>query len=386
MLYPPTMNAAGVLADNGWSVDIVGIRIPTGDHIECPSNVTVQYFDSLRKGLSLRVQFLLYVIWTALISRRNTYSFILAYDFMAVIPAFVAARMSRCIWGYHNHDLMASADCKGFYAILKYAELRLARKACVLSFPQFQRSQIFKTEANLTCDPHIVFNAPRLGWPNITIIDERIIKFKQRVDKIILHQGNLTSRRGLDILIDTLPYLENNVGLCLVGKEQDSGFKDQALSRAVELGVSARLLILDVVSYNELPSITNACDIGLAVPIAPDDASCLNIQYLAGASNKIFEYMACGLPIVAPNAPAYRDLIQPPKHGVLYERAEPICLAESLKILLDDFSLREEISHNNICAFNQQFNYDHQFKVIIDSIKKCIPILKTGNSNYDYIS
>jgi glycosyltransferase involved in cell wall biosynthesis len=50
---------------------------------------------------------------------------------------------------------------------------------------------------------------------------------------------------------------------------------------------------------------------------------------------KVFEYMAAGLPVVAPDIPRLRAVIRPDADGLLYDAARPEALADALECLTD---------------------------------------------------
>mgnify|MGYP001179665921 CR=1 FL=1 len=90
---------------------------------------------------------------------------------------------------------------------------------------------------------------------------------------------------------------------------------------------------LGSVPYDAMPPVVAACDIG----VAPYDGARLP-QLALGffwSPLKIFEYMAAGLPVVAPALPRLERLIESGKEGVLYDPREPRALDRALASLVD---------------------------------------------------
>jgi glycosyltransferase involved in cell wall biosynthesis len=85
--------------------------------------------------------------------------------------------------------------------------------------------------------------------------------------------------------------------------------------------------------HDEIPGYLAAADIG----VAPFDVSAhapLALTFY-WSPLKVFEYMAAGLPVVAPDIPRLRAVIRPDTDGLLYDAARPEALADALECLTD---------------------------------------------------
>jgi len=58
---------------------------------------------------------------------------------------------------------------------------------------------------------------------------------------------------------------------------------------------------------------------------------------------KLFEYMAMGRAVVAPDRPAIREVIRHGENGVLFRADDPEALTEALRLVMDDADLRRRI-------------------------------------------
>lgn len=116
--------------------------------------------------------------------------------------------------------------------------------------------------------------------------------------KIILYQGNISSGRGLPYFVELARRLEN-VDFVIVGPEPDPVFARGIREKAKGLG---NLRILPPVPYEELWKLTAGADLGYVCT----EPVCRS--YDLGLSNKIFEYMVAGLPIVASRVAGHLEL------------------------------------------------------------------------------
>ena len=87
------------------------------------------------------------------------------------------------------------------------------------------------------------------------------------------------------------------------------------------------------VAHERMPAALAAADAGVA-PFDIERHPPLQLGFY-WSPLKIFEYMASGLPVVAPALPRLRTLVADGREGVLYEPATPEALADALASLLD---------------------------------------------------
>lgn len=87
------------------------------------------------------------------------------------------------------------------------------------------------------------------------------------------------------------------------------------------------------VPHTQMPACLSACDIGVA-PFDLDAHRALSLAFY-WSPLKMFEYMAAGLPVVAPIASRIPGLVEHRLEGLLYDPAFPHALAAALEALTD---------------------------------------------------
>ncbi|MDQ2995142.1 MAG: glycosyltransferase, partial [Pseudomonadota bacterium] len=119
--------------------------------------------------------------------------------------------------------------------------------------------------------------------------------------KILLFQGGLSKGRHLETLVRSAHYIKNElVVIVLLG---DGQFK-KALERIVnQLKLKNRIYFHPAVPQLELLAYTQSADAG----IIPYQAICLNNYYCT--PNKLFEFIAAGLPILGSNLPEINNIV-----------------------------------------------------------------------------
>lgn len=385
--FPPTMQAASLLAEHGWEVDIFGLEIPHIPRSALPPGVHLHYFGPVRRGLALRWDYFRFMHWCRQHAARGGHRTFIGYDFMAAWPADVAARRSGGRLIYHNHDLMLKDQIRGgFYRTVKAMEHRAARRAAMVVFPQRERARLFQHEAGLTTMPQIAFNCPRRSWGQspLPAAPAEFLAWRERVGRVVLYQGGMAQHRGIETLLASVPGWQFAGGLCLLGLPLESGITRWIEKRADELGIRERLLLLPPCSHDALPALTCRADVGVGVmavgDAVGDDPKYVNLRHLAGASNKIFEYMAAGLPILSPAGGGFTELIAEPQHGVVCDGTSPASIAGALNRLFHQPGLAAAIGQRNRAAFQEQFNYDVQLAPLLRLLEAPVPVARRDES------
>jgi hypothetical protein len=112
---------------------------------------------------------------------------------------------------------------------------------------------------------------------------------------IITYQGNICTGRGIEEIINILPYSTNgkNVVLHLRGPI-DSKFHVKLMSMIRRKDKEDHIKLHPIAPHHFLPELTARGHIGLAVYTEDE----VLISTLGTSSNKVYEYSACGLPFI----------------------------------------------------------------------------------------
>lgn len=127
---------------------------------------------------------------------------------------------------------------------------------------------------------------------------------------------------------------ERRIGAVFIG----DGPEREATERAVA-GVPG-VVFTGAVPHADLPQCLAAADIGVA-PFDPGRHGPLQLGFY-WSPLKIFEYMASGLPVVAPRLPRIAELVEDGREGLLYDPTDPRRLDDAL-VQLTDAALRRRL-------------------------------------------
>ncbi len=119
---------------------------------------------------------------------------------------------------------------------------------------------------------------------------------------LVLHQGAPAPARGCEVLIEALAHLEG-VHLAFLG-DPESGYEKELRAAVARHGVQDRVALLPSVPLSELLANTAEADVG--VTLLQD--TCEN--HRLALPNKLFEYIAASVPVVASALPETERLIE----------------------------------------------------------------------------
>jgi glycosyltransferase involved in cell wall biosynthesis len=101
------------------------------------------------------------------------------------------------------------------------------------------------------------------------------------------------------------------------------------------------------------------------LPITSED---VNERAMVGASNKVFDYLACGLAVLVGNMPVWRETFAEAGFGRTCDPASPESIARALGWLLDHPEERVAMGRRGRQRIAADWNYEHQFAPVLARI------------------
>lgn len=173
-------------------------------------------------------------------------------------------------------------------------------------------------------------------------------------NKILLYQGGVQYGRGLNVLIESMKYVENGV-LVIIG---DGKLKDELIQSVEENGLTEKVKFLPKVPLEELPSYTKQAYIGYQV------LQNTSYNHYSASSNKLFEYIMADVPVISCDFPEIKKVVEEENIGITVEADKPKCIAAATQKLIDNPILREEFSQNCKTA-KFKYNWDNEKENLI---------------------
>jgi D-inositol-3-phosphate glycosyltransferase len=143
--------------------------------------------------------------------------------------------------------------------------------------------------------------------------------------KIILFVGRIERLKGIDRLVQTLPFLQDiKPTLVIVGEDGNRpGETDNLRKLADNLGVANSVFLPGLQDYEKLPDFYNAADV------------CAFPSYYESFGLVPLESLACGTPVVATDVGDLKHIIRDGETGFVIPNNQPQLLAAKLRAVLD---------------------------------------------------
>lgn len=191
---------------------------------------------------------------------------------------------------------------------------------------------------------HVIRNIPSLRASDVlypSLRDELGIRSEQM---ILLWQGGTGPTRLLEPVIQSLAYAKNVV-LVIRGPSLEY-YGNGYLEESRRAKVTDRLHLLPPVKSADVVNAALGADVG--VWTLPN--FCKNFYY--ALPNKLFEYLAAGLPVICAHFPEVRALVERYQVGVVFDPYRPKSIARALS-KLTDVTFREQCRQNTVLALSE---------------------------------
>jgi len=156
-----------------------------------------------------------------------------------------------------------------------------------------------------------------------------------------------------------------DVKLTLCGKFDPPGYEEQIRG----MKGFERVEYLGWVNPEEIPSILARATIGMA---------CLHPSpnYVYMPTTKVFEYMAAALPVVASNAPKWKEFIEATNSGLTVDPLDAREIAKAVDYLLEHPAEAKIMGENGQKAVMQKYNWDNESKKLLALYRGLLPELR----------
>ena len=175
----------------------------------------------------------------------------------------------------------------------------------------------------------------------------------------MIYAGGLTEVRGIAQIVLALEYVNNNVELILLGEFAPKEY----VNKVRRLKGFGKVRYLGKVPFEEVPKYYSSADIGI-VCFLPER------NHIKAMPNKLFEYMAAELPVIASDFPLWREIIDDAGCGICVDPTDPKKIAEAILFLSNNPKVRKQMGENERKAVLEKYNWERESKKLLTVYEK----------------
>jgi len=387
--YPPVQHSAWLLAEKGWRIRVFGTWTHKTDRMRFPAHLDTEVV-LLRycpPGWRQKLHYLYYSVKALGWVLRWWPKWIYASDPLVSPIALALSFFPGVRVLYHEHDSPSltsdlssrqpvtppqndgGSACVGgstsdlrlptswFQRLTLWSRTNLARRAELCILPNERRIEIFKKQTGRLGSVLCVWNCPRKD-------EIRPKKSKIKPDGILrlAFHGSINRDRLPLALLQAMSGFPGRVELSVVGFETvgAQGYMDEFQHQAAALGLADAVEFVGALpTRDDIFQQASKCDVGVA--FMPARGGDVNMVNMTGASNKPFDYLACGLALLVSDLPDWRTMFVDPGYGLACQPEDENSIAAQLHWCLDHPGETREMGERGRLRIASDWNYQKQF-------------------------
>lgn len=364
-LYPPLEHSSRIFAGRGWQVLFLGIGAWGKPDMHFPkhTNIIVRLLPYCSPGLKQKLHYLFFAFWVF----ARILAFRPQWVYVSDPLACPAVRLLSGIPGlrliYHEHDQPSKTD--GASKLVIRSRLKLARTAWCNILPNAARLANFRAETGTQQRAHCVWNCPRRDevYPLRT--------GDSSPDIWLIYHGSIVPDRLPLTVLEAMALLPANIKLRMIGYETigSQGYREVIREKARQLGLTERIELIGAMpSRRMLLDQGRKSDIGLSfMPMVTND---LNMQAMTGASNKAFDYLACGLVLLVSDLPDWCSFFVEPGYGIACDPRDSASIARAVEKWIANPARIREMGERGRSRVEKEWNYEVQFGPVLEAMEE----------------
>lgn len=356
--YPPLEHSSRILAGRGWEVLFLGTTSLLGDIIQFPPHdrIEVRLLPFCTPGVRQKLHYVWFSMWALWWVLRWRPNWVYASDVLASPVALILSFLPTVRVVYHEHDLPSPDAHTAAVRLSLAARARLVDRAALCVVPNRARADRLRNTLSVATPVASVWNCPL-----VEEVGPRRSPMRPGQVSLFYHGTVVPARVPLS-LVHVLALVPPGVTLTIAGFETvgHQGYRQELLREAARLGVAHRLELLDPIpTRRELLDRCRVADVGLS--FMPCTSADPNLRTMVGASNKPFDYLACGLALLVSDLPSWRQVYADPGYGLACDPDDATSVAAAVHWFLEHPAETRAMGERGRQRIATDWNYEHQF-------------------------
>ncbi|MEE9348861.1 MAG: glycosyltransferase [Flavobacteriaceae bacterium] len=336
----------------GYEILLVGRKLENSQKLE--RNYKTHRIDLLfNKGFLFYAEYNVRLFLYLLFKKK---AILLANDLDTLLPNYLVSKIQNKKLIYDSHELFTEVP----ELVNRPKTQRIWLKLEQRIVPKLKNSYtVCNSIANYyntkyKTDFKVVRNIPVFVKQEVRSRELEVRSKKQEaIPKTIIYQGATNIGRGLELMIETMAFLNNHQLIIIGGGEILSDLKEKVLKENLE----HKITFLGKKTPTELKKITPTADLGISIE---ED---LGLNYRYALPNKLFDYIHANVPVLVSNLPEMKAVVNQYNIGEIVIERTPKVLANQIENLLNsDLSSIKE----NLKIAAQKLTWKNEEKVLRD--------------------
>jgi glycosyltransferase involved in cell wall biosynthesis len=363
--YPPLQHSAAIFAAAAWDVELLGITQPRVEGLEFArhARIAVRLMPPSGSGWRQKLHYLRFCLWTLSEIRRHRPTWVYASDTLSAPVAFFASLMRNVRLVYHEHDAPDERNRSSFMRALLALRRRVLQRAQLVVVPNAERGRSFREAGTKDDSIFCVWNCPQQDEAATTPRADGGDAFW------LIYHGSIVPARLPESVVRALAEVPKvNLRVRGYGTAGHENYVEHLLALARQLGVESRVDVKLLVPTREaLFDDVRKSDLGLS--LMPSGGGDLNERNMTGASNKAFEYLSQGVPLLVSELPDWRQMFV--ERGVARACCpeDPHSIAAAVAWFVEHQREAQSMGERGRQLVLTEWNYERQFAPVFQRMQ-----------------
>lgn len=304
--------------------------------ISLPFLIVIKMVIYLLKWTSIPKTYIRFSILLRMIREglKKDYDIYHSHDLNTLPQGYICKLIRKKKLIYDSHEVQTSRTGykgKKYYYLEKFLIKRIDKMIMTTNMRAEYTAKKYGIEK-----PVVIHNYPFFRKIRERNVDLYSMLNIPREEPILLYQGGMQEGRGLEKIIEAIPWFKRGV-VVFIG---DGKLKDKIIKMCEKRNLNERVRFLPKVPVDELLNYTQNAYLGFQVL----QNICFN--HYSTLSNKLFEYIMAEVPVIASDFPEIRRVVEGNKVGLVIDPHESKNISLVVNFLLDNTDLYRVFKDN----------------------------------------
>jgi glycosyltransferase involved in cell wall biosynthesis len=178
------------------------------------------------------------------------------------------------------------------------------------------------------------------NFPMLSLFPETPTDWSDRRYDVV-YLGTMSRTSGIFVMLQAIALLAQKRPRvrCLFIGEPGGYLKEEVTAHVRQLNIESNVEFTGRVPHGQVPGRLQNCRVGLI--------GLMNLpKFHKNIATKMFEYMACAIPIVSSDLPPERRFMNDPEHGLFVPPEDPKSMADAIDRILSDPEMAARMARN----------------------------------------